>query len=99
MLHSRVQLSTLVLATVAIFDLATTILLLGRGFSEGNPIFRWLLALGPWAFVFGKAALLAGPILLLEYARTKKPALAESATWVAALLYLFLYISHILKLW
>lgn len=97
-LDSRVQTSTLCLVTIGLFDLVTTIILLGQGFAEGNRLFAWLLQFGPWVFVFGKVVFLAGPILILEYARTKKPKVAEVGTWIAVVAYLAMYVPHLWQL-
>lgn len=91
MLKGRVQLSTLCLVTLGLADLIFTMLLMGRGFQEGNPIFRGLLnAFGPAGFVAGKVGLLAGPVLVLEYVRTKNPKSADQGTWIAFAAYFFL---------
>lgn len=95
MKNREVKLSTACLTTIALFDLVTTVILLGRGMGEGNPLFAWLLGFGIWPFVLGKVVFLAGPILILEYARTKNPELAEIGTWVAFLAYLMLYVRHL----
>ena len=98
MLHSPVRLSTACLVAIGLFDLITTILLLGRGMGEGNPIFSWLLQLGPWTFVLGKVLLLAGPILIIEYARQKHPETAEQATWIAFVAYAILYGAQLMRI-
>jgi hypothetical protein len=99
MLKGRVHTSTLVLVTIGMFDLVTTILLLGMGMNESNPIFGWLLDYyGLTWFVMGKLAFLAGPVLLLEFVRTKHPRSAEQGTWVAAAFYALLYIVHLLRI-
>lgn len=97
MLHSPVRLSTVCLVTIGLVDLVATILLLGAGMGEGNPIFARLLQYGPWAFVLGKAAFLAGPILVIEYARTHHPESAEQATWIAFCAYAALFSIQLLR--
>jgi hypothetical protein len=97
MLRSEVQTSTLALVTIGMFDLLTTLLLLRMGMAESNPLFSWLLDYGILAFVVGKLIFLAGPVLLLEYVRTKHPKSAEQGTWVAVGFYALLYISHIAR--
>lgn len=80
------------------FDLVTTIMLLGRGFGEGNAFFAFLLGtFGPVGFIVGKLAFTVGPILMIEYARTKRPESAEAGAWIAFLLYFFLYVRHIVQ--
>ncbi len=88
MLKGKVHLSTLCLVTLGLTDLFFTIALLGRGYGEGNPIFRALLRnFGPVGFVAGKVLLLAGPVLLLEFVRTRHPKSAEQGTWIAFIAY------------
>lgn len=97
LLTSPVRLSTLSLVTLGLADLALTILLMGQGFQEGNPIFRALLhAFGPAGFTAGKALFLAVPVLILEYVRTKRPTSAEQGTWIAFAAYLLMLV---LQLW
>ncbi len=97
-LNGRVHLSTLILLVVGCFDLVTTLMWLNRGGGEGNPFFAFLASQGSLALVAGKLAFLFLPVMALEYARTKRPQTAELGTWVAAILYLFLYTRHILAL-
>lgn len=94
----RVHLSTLVLVTIALFDLVTTLMWLNAGHGEGNPFFAWLASRGSLAFALGKLAFLAPPILLIEWARTKRPITAEIGTWAAAGLYGWRWGSHVLSL-
>ena len=94
-LTRRVQLSTLVLVTIGMFDLVTTLMLMHTGVHEVNPLFANLASYGSLAFACGKLFLLAGPVLLLEYVRTKNPLSAEQGTWLAAGLYAFFYVSHL----
>lgn len=99
MLRSRVHLSTLCLVTVGLADLLFTIALFGRGFGEGNPLFRTLLHMfGPIGFIGGKVVLLAGPVMLLEYVRTKRPDSAEQGTWLAFVVYFGLLALQFLRL-
>lgn len=95
----KIHISTICLVTVGMFDLVTTLMLINRGgVAEGNPWFAWLVEHGSLALVVGKLLFLAGPIVLLEFVRTKKPHSAEIGTWVAFVLYLYLYVGHILKI-
>ncbi len=94
----RVRLSTLCLTTVALFDLVTTMVLLGRGMEEGNPLFAWLLGYGPQVFVGAKVVFLAGPILILEFVRMRSPRSAEQGTWLAFLAYAGLYGAHLMQI-
>jgi len=97
-LNDRVHLSTLVLLTIGAFDLVTTLIWLNRGGLEGNPLFSMFASMGSFALVFAKLAFLIIPVLILEYARSKRPASGEIGTWVAAGAYAFLYIRHLLSL-
>lgn len=97
MLARRVHLSTLVLVTIALFDLFTTVLMLNVGFGESNPIFSPLVDLGFPIFVSMKLVFLVGPVFLLEYARLKHPISAEQGTWIAAGFYGMLYIIHLVR--
>jgi len=98
MLNKPVHLSTLCLVTLGLFDLVSTILLFGRGFGEGNPLFSWLAAMGPFPFVCGKVVFLVGPILILEYARKTRPETAEVGTWAAFVVYATLYVLQLLRI-
>ena len=97
MLQGKIYTSTLVLVTIAMFDLVTTLMLLNQGFGESNPLFASLAAMGTGPFVLGKLVFVVGPILLLEYVRTKHPTSAEQGTWVAAGFYGFLYVLHLVR--
>ena len=98
MLNQSVRLSTACLVAIGLFDLVTTIFLLGQGMAEGNPLFSCLLQFGPWGFVIGKAVFLAGPILIIEYARQKHPRTAEQATWIAFAAYAILYGTQLMRI-
>jgi hypothetical protein len=98
MFKTEVRLSTACLVTIGLFDLLTTVMLFGRGMGEGNPLFAWLLQFGPWAFVLGKVLFLAGPILIIEFARQRHPQSAEQATWLAFGAYSCLYIVQLLRI-
>lgn len=76
-------------------DLITSLMWLHAGYGEGNPLFSWLASHGSLPFALGKVAFLAGPVLILEYARTKRPHSAELGTWLATLLYMLLLSMHI----
>jgi hypothetical protein len=87
----------MVLVTVALFDLVTTMMLLNQGFGESNPLFAPLARMGTSYFVMGKLVFLVGPILLLEFVRTKHPNSAEQGTWIAAAFYGVLYVVHLAR--
>ena len=86
------------LLIVAMTDLLLTVLLLGAGFDEGNPLFRSLLHRGPLWFVGGKALLVAVPILILETLRPKAPKTVLRAYWLCLVLYVGLLGAHLASL-
>ncbi|MBS1715938.1 MAG: hypothetical protein JST30_16545 [Armatimonadetes bacterium] len=96
--RQTVRLSTIVLVTVALFDLVSTLMWLNMGHGEGNPIFAYLASVGTGPFVLGKLLFLVVPLLAIEYARTKRPVTAEVGTWVAAVAYAGLWGSHVIRL-
>lgn len=95
---NRVHLSTLCLLTIGTFDLLTTLMWLKIGGLEGNPLFAGFAMHSPLRLVGAKLAFLFGPVLLLEFARRYRPRSAELGTWVAAIGYAYLYVSHLLSL-
>ncbi|MDI9641135.1 DUF5658 family protein [Kamptonema cortianum] len=90
--------STAVLTVVGLVDLISTVLLLNLGAQEGNRFFAVLWASSPSLFVIAKLVMLFGPIAILEFAREKHPTSAEQGTWIAALAYLALWGTQILRL-
>ncbi len=99
MIQKHVHLSTICLVTLGLTDLIFTLVLMRQGLQEGNPIFRNLLhEFGPTGFIAGKIVLLVGPVLLLEYVRTKNPKSAEQGTWIAFAAYFFLLAYQFLRL-
>lgn len=94
----RIQLSTALLVILGTVDLLSTLAWLQLGGAEGNPIFRAILSYGTPSFVLAKVAFLAGPIAILEFARTKSPHTAEAGTWIAFLAYLGLWTSQLYRL-
>ncbi|MEJ5169620.1 MAG: DUF5658 family protein [Fimbriimonadales bacterium] len=86
---------TVALLVVSMTDLLLTVLLLGHGFEEGNPLFRHLLHKGPAWFVGGKALLVALPILLLEALRPRAPRTILRAYWLCLALYSALLSAHL----
>jgi len=98
MFKSTPRLSTIILLTIATFDLVTTLMWLHEGQKEGNPFFAFLASHGSLALALGKLVYLFIPIAILEYARTKRPISAEIGTWVAVAGYAYLYVGHLLML-
>lgn len=99
MLQGKVHLSTIVLVSIGLFDLVSSLIWLHMGYAEGNPIFARLAAFGAVPFAVGKILLLAGPVLLLEFARKHHPKSAEQGTWIAAVAYGALYAKHLADLY
>lgn len=97
LLQGHVHTSTVVLVTIAMFDLVTTLMLLNQGFGESNPIFAPLVARGSLVFSLGKLLFLAVPVLILEFARKHHPKSAEQGTWIAAIAYGTLYLLHLVR--
>ncbi|MCX7800479.1 MAG: DUF5658 family protein [Fimbriimonadales bacterium] len=95
MFHRPLPFPAVALLVVAMTDLLLTVVLLGHGFDEGNPLFRELLNRGPAWFIGGKAALVAGPILLLEALRPRAPKRVAQAYWLCLLLYVGLLGLHL----
>ncbi len=98
MLGRKAYLSTTILLVVGTFDLVTTLMWLHEGQGEGNPVFARIAQFGGFALVAAKLTFLYVPVLILEYARKKRPLSAEIGTWIAAGLYLYLYGSHLLAI-
>ena len=73
-------------------DLATTILWIERGMAEeANPLFHFFWNQGLLAFIAAKYLFLLGPILLLEWARWRRPRFALMGLRAGALAYVLLY--------
>jgi hypothetical protein len=97
-LNQRIHLSTALLVILGTVDLLSTIAWLNLGGAEGNPLFRQFLAHGIPTFTLAKIAFMAGPIAILEYARTKSPHSAEAGTWIAFVAYFGLWGSQLYRL-
>lgn len=97
-LRNEVRLSTVLLVAIGTFDLVTTLMWMNSGFMEGNPIFAAIAAHGSIFFALCKLVFLFGPVLILEFARNRKPMLADCATWFAICAYLGLYGGHLIQL-
>ncbi len=94
-LNSKVHLSTVLLTILGTVDLLSTIAWLNLGGHEGNPLFNSILNHGLAPFALAKVAFLAGPIAILEFARTRHPHSAEAGTWIAFVFYFALWGSQI----
>lgn len=98
MLKTEARLSTVCLALIGVVDLLSTMALLMLGMAEGNPLFGWILRYGLLPFALAKIAFIAGPILVLEWARKSHPQTAEQATWIAFIAYLLLWGFQLLRI-
>jgi hypothetical protein len=94
----NLRLSTILLLTIGLFDLVASLMMFRMGYTEGNPLFRYLLEQSQASFVFGKIVFLAAPIAMLEYAHQIKPKTGEIGTWVAFWLYATIYVAHMIRL-
>ncbi|HZT40992.1 MAG TPA: DUF5658 family protein [Chthonomonadaceae bacterium] len=73
-------------------DLATTILWIDRGMAqEANPLFHFFWNQGLLAFIAAKYLFLLGPILILEWARWRRPRFALMGLRTGVLAYVLLY--------
>lgn len=87
-----IAVESVIIAAIGILDLATTLIWVQHhGAQEGNPIFRYYLALGPHWFAAGKIILLVGPLFVLEWARRRQPRFTLWASRAAIAGYLGLY--------
>jgi tellurite resistance protein TehA-like permease len=87
------------IAAVGIADLATTLYWVGHhGAEEANPIFNLYLSMGAGWFAIVKLIMLAMPIVLLEYARRRKPKVAHRGAQFAFCAYIGLYGLGVAKL-
>ncbi len=83
---------SLLLATICVADLITTLWFVRDGNAmEANPIMRHYLELGIWPFVVAKSAMVLGPLVILEWARTRRPRFVTSMLRLGILLYLGSY--------
>ncbi|MCW5933835.1 MAG: hypothetical protein KIT45_05950 [Fimbriimonadia bacterium] len=59
---------------ICIADLLTTLVFLKHGMAEeGNPVMKFYLDQGVWAFIAAKALLVLGPLTVIEWARRRRP--------------------------
>lgn len=80
------------IAIIGLADLTTTMLWIHfHGAEEANPVFAHYLKMGIVWFALAKLLLLAGPIVLLEWARRRKPTFTRYASRFAIGAYCGLY--------
>lgn len=85
---------TTALALIGCVDLVTTIAFIASGQAhEANPFMANLLrSYGPDGLIIGKVALLAGPLVVAEWARRRNPRFVRLALRIGIVLYIALYV-------
>lgn len=77
---------------VCIADLLITIALINKGLAEeGNPIMRYYLGYGIWAFVFAKTVMITAPVVIIEWGLRHRPRTVSILTRVGIASYLGIY--------
>jgi hypothetical protein len=81
-----------VLAAIGIADLVTTIVFIEHhGAEEANPLFRHFWEMGLSVFILAKLALLACPLMVLEWARKRSPRFTLRALRGGIAAYILMY--------
>jgi hypothetical protein len=81
-----------IIAAIGIADLATTLIWVQHHKAmEANPLFARYLAMGVGWFAAMKILLLAAPIVILEWARARRPVFTRWAARFAIVAYVALY--------
>lgn len=91
-MRAKISKENLIILAIGMADLVTTIYWIkNHGADEANPLFRYYLEMGlPW-FAAMKIVLLAGPILMLEWAWRHRPAFTQFGARFAIVAYLIMY--------
>ncbi len=77
---------------VCVADLLITLVLIDKGLAEeGNPIMKFYLGFGVWAFIMAKSVLVLAPIAIIEWARQHKPRTVRAMARVGLASYLGIY--------
>lgn len=77
---------------VCIADLLITIALINKGLAEeGNPIMRYYLGRGIWAFVLAKSVMIAAPVLIIEWGLRHRPRTVSTLARIGIASYLGIY--------
>jgi hypothetical protein len=94
----RITTESWILVAIGLADLITTLFWVHfHGAQEANPLFRHFLALGYGWFALMKVVFLAGPLLILEWARHHRPGFTRRASRFAIAGYLLLYVAGVAK--
>ena len=89
---------TWILVGICLADLAATLgLTSGRTFSEGNPIMKFYLDVGIWAFVGVKLVLIVMPLIVAEYSKRFKPDFVRVMLRFAIVAYIGAYLALFLS--
>jgi hypothetical protein len=81
-----------IILAIGLADLITTIIFIqGSSAQEANPLFRRCWEMGLAAFIGAKLAMLAGPLVILEWARRRRPRFTSFALRGAIAAYLVIY--------
>ncbi|HSV73011.1 MAG TPA: DUF5658 family protein [Chthonomonadales bacterium] len=96
---ARIAKESWVLVAICTADLVTTIWLVTTGLAtEGNPLMNHYLEQGVLVFIAAKALLVAGPLIVLEWARRSRPAFVHSMMRATIVMYLGIYGVGVLRL-
>jgi hypothetical protein len=88
----RLARETWLMAGICIADLVTTIWFVNsHGASEGNPLMNYYLQMGVVPFIAAKMVFFVGPLVVLEWARQKRPLFVRNMLRVGIALYLGFY--------
>lgn len=81
-----------ILILICTADLASTIWFVNHmGAAEANPMMKFFLDLGVIPFILAKMAFVAAPLLILEWARRRRPQFVHAMLRVTIVLYLGSY--------
>ncbi len=73
-------------------DLVLTLVLIEHGFAEeGNPLMRFYLGYGVWAFVLAKSVLVLAPVVIMEWGRLYRPRTVKLLARAGIATYLGIY--------
>lgn len=77
---------------ICIADLLITLVLIDKGLAEeGNPLMRFYLGHGIWAFVLAKSIMVAAPVVIIEWGLRHRPRTVATLARVGIAGYLGVY--------